>query len=239
MPEVTWIYGCMDLVVQHARLSSSSSVMAEVGVLPELPVIGQSCPSTSSDTGLSAVVGRTERCVTGCSLCPYSTNQNCSHQCLNNRWGSAFRNVNGSGFVVGARSIMSYQRIGASRHLQSVSCLTGSDLGAAVHIFTNNITTKYYVNKQGRACSNQLCQEAIKLWHFCINEDIIITATCLLGSQNQMADHLSRIFSDNHKSSMVKSIFREWDIALVNLFAIKKPRSAISVFPEQDSVQGL
>lgn len=45
------------------------------------------------------------------------------------------------------------------------------------------------------------------------------------GSQNQLADHLSRTLSKNHKwslnSSMVRSIFKERGILSVDLFAIK------------------
>lgn len=48
--------------------------------------------------------------------------------------------------------------------------------------------------QQGRACSNQLCKEAIKFWYFCIKEDIPI-AVQLPRPQNWLADQLSRCFS--------------------------------------------
>lgn len=51
------------------------------------------------------------------------------------------------------------------------------------------------------------------------------TAAYLLESQNLLANQLSRTFSNNSKwslkSTIMRSIFREWDIPLVDLFLTK------------------
>lgn len=96
--------------------SSSSSVMAEVGLLPELPVIGQVCLSAFRNTGLATVVGKLEQCVPGCLLC----------------LSSAF----------GAGSVLSYQCTGALGHLQWMLGRLRSDLVSS----GSHIHQQYYCN---------------------------------------------------------------------------------------------
>lgn len=59
---------------------------------------------------------------------------------------------------------------------------------------------------------------------FCFRENISTTAH-LPDAQNNLVDHLSRNFCQNHewslKSSRLRSMFREWGIPTVDLFATK------------------
>lgn len=77
-------------------------------------------------------------------------------------------------------------------------------------------------------CSNQLCQEAICLWEFCITNLINLRAACLPGKQNRLVDQLSRSFSNHREWSlhpdMARSIFQLWGTLQVDLFATKTNR---------------
>lgn len=116
---------------------------------------------------------------------------------------------------------MSHQCTGTSSHLQMHT--RSSRMRSGEQRFTYSPT----IQLQGEAHFNQLCQEAITFWHFCIKKDIMPTAAQLksVGSQNQLANYLSRIFSDNHewslKSGVVRSIFREQGIPFIKLLGPK------------------
>jgi hypothetical protein len=68
----------------------------------------------------------------------------------------------------------------------------GQVAGKTVLCQSDNTTVVAYVNKQGGTRSWDLCQEAVKLWEFCIQYQITPIAIHLPGVRNQLADLLSR-----------------------------------------------
>lgn len=60
------------------------------------------------------------------------------------------------------------------------------------------LTAMFYINKQGSTQSPPLCQEALGLWDFCVQNSIQIMALHLLGARNKLAD-LSRSFSSHRE----------------------------------------
>nr|XP_025037028.1 uncharacterized protein LOC112544649 [Pelodiscus sinensis] len=94
-----------------------------------------------------------------------------------------------------------------------------------VRILSDNMTTVYYINRQGGAQSQSLCAEAIALWDWCIHHKISLIAEYLPGQQNSMADALSRHFSLKHEwefqLEVLSTIFCSWGFPTVDLFATR------------------
>lgn len=67
--------------------------------------------------------------------------------------------------------------------------------GSVVHVLTDNTIIMYYMNRQGGEYYMIFCQKAIRLWQFCIEENIVVIADYLPRVQNHLTDHLSRNFS--------------------------------------------
>ena len=65
-------------------------------------------------------------------------------------------------------------------------------LGAAVDVLSDNSTTVAYINKEGGTQSPSLCQLALQLWKWCRQYQIFPVAMDIAGSQNFLADALSR-----------------------------------------------
>ena len=57
-----------------------------------------------------------------------------------------------------------------------------------VVVKSDNMTTCYYINKGGGTRSYTLCHLAIKMWDWCIWNNIEIRATHVLGVLNVLAD---------------------------------------------------
>lgn len=96
--------------------------------------------------------------------------------------------------------------------------------GKCFSIRTDNTTAMSVYREQGGACSSPLCKEALDLWHFCITHAIHLKASYLSGSQNMLADYLSRsIFT--HKWSfypdVTNNILPRWGIPHRDLFVMK------------------
>uniref|UniRef100_A0A8C3H6Y3 RB1 inducible coiled-coil 1 n=1 Tax=Chrysemys picta bellii TaxID=8478 RepID=A0A8C3H6Y3_CHRPI len=96
-----------------------------------------------------------------------------------------------------------------------------------VLVLTDNTTAMFYINKQGGARASPLCQEAIRLWEFCIAHSIHLMASFLPGVQNSLADRLSRSFQTHDWSirpDIIYSIFQRWGFPQVDLFASRANR---------------
>jgi ribonuclease HI len=61
-----------------------------------------------------------------------------------------------------------------------------------VHIRSDNVTTVSYINKKGGTKSERLINLTKDLWNFCLEQQMIMTAEYLPGSNNTIADALSR-----------------------------------------------
>lgn len=67
----------------------------------------------------------------------------------------------------------------------------------SVKITTENTACVFYIGHQGRARFPSLCAEPIKLWYWCVANQVVISAYYLLGIQNSTVDSLSRHFFQN------------------------------------------
>ncbi|XP_065406172.1 uncharacterized protein LOC122174245 [Chrysemys picta bellii] len=99
--------------------------------------------------------------------------------------------------------------------------------GRCVLVLIDNTTAMFYIKKQGGARSSILCQEAIRLWDFCIAHSIHLTASFLPGVQNTLADRLSRSFQTHEWSirpDIIHSVFQKWGFPQIDLFASRDNR---------------
>lgn len=144
----------------------SSSIVVEVGLSSEMLFIGQASPNATGDSGVPTVMGRTERCMRGCSLPSLTSTIFTDTATIN--WEASKEKWK-------IQALWSKQEV--SLHIgilelqvvdNACQAFQAQVKGTAVHILTNNITTVYYANKQGGAHSNQLYKEAITFCHFCI-----------------------------------------------------------------------
>lgn len=56
-----------------------------------------------------------------------------------------------------------------------------------------------YINQQGRIVSWSLCHLAMAFWELCLDKDIFPMATYIPGTENVIADSLSRQSGSHHK----------------------------------------
>ena len=75
-----------------------------------------------------------------------------------------------------------------------------------IKVFSDNISAVAYINDIGGMLSLDLDNLAIKIWNWCLNKSIFLSACYVKGSENIKADYYSRHFSDN-KEWMLKKIF--------------------------------
>lgn len=73
-------------------------------------------------------------------------------------------------------------------------------------IMTDNIMYMHYLNCHGGTRSSSQCTEALKLWNWCICQNVLISAAYLLGVQNITAESLSQVLTwprieNEHKST--------------------------------------
>ena len=64
-----------------------------------------------------------------------------------------------------------------------------------------------YINHQGGATSDILCDLSLQLWNFCISRRIVIKASHLGGVYNCRADFLSRLSTSDHSYFLCQDIF--------------------------------
>ena len=62
----------------------------------------------------------------------------------------------------------------------------------------DNTPAVNYINHMGGTKSKFLCSLSLEIWDYCISHNIWLKAVYFRGSENILADTLSREFSDNH-----------------------------------------
>ena len=77
----------------------------------------------------------------------------------------------------------------------------------SILIRLDNSTAVSYINKQGGTCCKILCDLALKLWEFCVNRNISISAVHIPGIHNTRADKLSRLDESDHDYYLSSSMF--------------------------------
>ena len=60
----------------------------------------------------------------------------------------------------------------------------------------DSVTAVTYINKMGGTHSQGLCQLALSIWNWCLQQNIFLIAECLPGKQNAVADEESRNMKD-------------------------------------------
>lgn len=75
------------------------------------------------------------------------------------------------------------------------------------------------------------------MWEFCLAHSILLEASYLPGAQNELADHLSRSFS-NHpewslRSDVTEVVFQQRVIPQVDLFMTRHNRMSPDLFPSE------
>ena len=95
-----------------------------------------------------------------------------------------------------------------------------------IQILMDNTTAISYINAMGGSKSKNLDRLAYKIWEFCIERDIWLSASYLPGKQNQRADFYSRNFNDNKewqlKPVLFKNITNIFGIPEIDIFASRK-----------------
>ncbi|XP_060587193.1 uncharacterized protein LOC132742746 [Ruditapes philippinarum] len=95
--------------------------------------------------------------------------------------------------------------------------------GKSVLIKTDNTTVAQYINKQGGTKSSKLCIQTRKLWTLAIQNNISLRANHIVGTQNILADQLSRHKIRTTEWSLspfvVQNFFQLWGTPLIDLFA--------------------
>lgn len=92
-------------------------------------------------------------------------------------------------------------------------------------VMTDNTKAIFYINRQKRSMLHPMSGSPRA--DFCIAPSIHLEASYLLGSQNELADHLSRSFHGHEWSicsDIMNSIFQQWGIPQVDLFTKKTNR---------------
>lgn len=95
-----------------------------------------------------------------------------------------------------------------------------------IQFLSDNIAAVVYIKKQGGTKSLSLCSESIHLWNWCIKHHITLQATYLSGTQNSLADTLSRTLYLNDDwelhDGVFQYLFHQWGILCWDLFATHK-----------------
>lgn len=98
--------------------------------------------------------------------------------------------------------------------------------GKVIQVFSDNMTVVYYLNKQGGTVSRTLCRSAMNLWDFCIALNITPVATHLPGSENTIADAVSRGALSLHElcvtMTLLLSVFGMWGTPEIDVFVSAK-----------------
>ena len=101
--------------------------------------------------------------------------------------------------------------------------------GHQVTVFSDNTTAVSYINHQGGTKSTTLCSRTWDLLHMCRRWDILLRASHLAGSDNSMADALSR----------GRLLGNEWalDQSWANLIFIRYDRPQVDLFATKDNAK--
>ena len=94
-----------------------------------------------------------------------------------------------------------------------------------IGIKSDNSTAVSYINNMGGMTSEALDELACKIWLWCLERDIFISAQHIPGDTNVQADTLSRNFSDNLEWKLKEDIFKRichhYFIPNIDLFATR------------------
>ena len=95
--------------------------------------------------------------------------------------------------------------------------------GKVVKVECDNSSAVTYINKQGGTRSWTLCQEAMTLYEWAFNHQVMLQAVHRPGVNNELADYLSRNRPDPTEWSLSKRacrmLFQRWGTPQVDLFA--------------------
>ena len=108
-----------------------------------------------------------------------------------------------------------------------------------IEIQCDNVSAVKYVNDFGGMTSHDMDSLASKIWNWCINKNIFISAVHISGVSNVQADFLSRNFSDCTEWQLKRQIFdrlcKQCFLPDIDLFASRLNRQLdkfVSWFPE-------
>jgi len=88
-------------------------------------------------------------------------------------------------------------------------CYASNMRNAHIHLRIDNTTAVAHIIKMGGTHSWHLCQLTIKVWNWCLDRSITISAEHLPGSLNQLADTESRAQADSSKWALDLTIFQQ------------------------------
>ena len=107
----------------------------------------------------------------------------------------------------------------------------------------DNMTACHYINHLGRTGSVSLCMLALKMWKWCRQGNIHISAVYIPGQLNFIADILSRLINLNSEWKLNPAIFRQICVIYttpdLDLFATRannQVQKFISWFPDPDAL---
>ena len=88
-------------------------------------------------------------------------------------------------------------------------CYASNMRNAHIHLRIDNTIAVAHINKMGGTHSWHLCQLTIKVWNWCLDRRITISAEHLPGSLNQLADTESRAQADSSEWALDLTIFQQ------------------------------
>ena len=155
------------------------------------------------------------------------------NRCLKTRLWRSFGKPDLSGHLVSTTEDIAYKlpRVGGSISI-SPTFPSSVERPECTHNFirSDNTTVVQYINKQGGTRSPRLCYQAWDLWKMAIKNRIMLTAAHLSGTQNILADDLSRLQIRPTEwilnNAVVSEIFHLWGTPMVDLFASEENRKA-------------
>ena len=112
--------------------------------------------------------------------------------------------------------------------------------GKMVQITTDNVTTMYYILKQGGSHSPSCLYFTVDLWEWCLSHHICPTALHIPSQDKSLADLLSRKEFQAHKWESDQTAFlllcKHWGMPTINLFSPGQIGSANVTAPMQESI---
>ena len=78
----------------------------------------------------------------------------------------------------------------------------------------DNVTAVSYINQKGGTVSKALCQLAITIWTWCVEQNITLQAEHLPGQLNSQADQESRTVRDRCDWKLKQSVFHQIQAAM-------------------------
>jgi hypothetical protein len=105
----------------------------------------------------------------------------------------------------------------------SLEALVSHLIGKVVLIRTDNTTVMSYINKKGGTKAPGLCILTYQMWTWCLKRGISLKAIHIPGTENVLADKLSRVFVDPTSweihPRMVNLVFQVLGRPMMDLFA--------------------